>query len=403
VNETVLYVEPFAGMAGDMFLAALLDLGDPRFGVDDLRALAAQLVAGEARIEIATAWRGNLSGKLLTIETPESGTAPHRGYRDIERLVRAAGLPPRVVERALAVFRRIAVAEGQVHGCDPDEVHFHEVGAVDTIVDVVGAAFALERLGVARVEASVPVTGTGSVRCAHGEMPVPAPAVAELLRGRELLLTGGKGERLTPTGAAILCEYVAEFGRLRAFAPTRIGYGAGHRDPKDGPPNVLRVQLGTVPLAPAPRATALLAETNLDDLSGEEIAFAVERLFAAGALDAWTTPVGMKKGRPGVVLSALARTEQRDAIERAILDSTSTLGLRWREIERTECARRGIEVEVEGRVVRVKVRERPGVPVSERDLSPEHDDLAAWARESGRSIRELERAVVAAALARART
>jgi hypothetical protein len=158
------------------------------------------------------------------------------------------------------------------------------------------------------------------------------------------------------------------------------------------------VQLGTVPDAPAPRATAWLAETNLDDLSGEEIAFAAERLFAAGALDVWTAPVVMKKGRPGVVLSALARPEQRAALERAFFDATSTLGIRWRELERTECARRVVDVSVEGRTVRVKVRERPGVPVTERDLSPEHQDLAAWAAESGRSLRELERAVVAAAL-----
>ncbi|MBL8863552.1 MAG: nickel pincer cofactor biosynthesis protein LarC [Planctomycetes bacterium] len=403
MDETVLYVEPFAGMAGDMFLAALLDLGDPRFTLDDLRALTARLVPGEARIELATAWRGNLSGKLLTVTTSESERAPHRGYRDIERLVRAVDLPESVVARALAVFRRIAVAEGRVHGCDPDEVHFHEVGAVDTLVDVVGAAFALERLGVARVESSAPVTGTGTVRCAHGEMPVPAPAVVELLRGRALLVTGGAGERLTPTGAAILAEYVTEFGRLAAFVPARVGYGAGHRDPKDGPPNVLRVQLGTLPAAPALRATALLAETNLDDLSGEEIAYAVERLFAAGALDVWTAPIGMKKGRPGVVLSALARPEQRETLERAFLESTSTLGLRWREVERTECARRVIEVLVEGRTVRVKLRERPGAPLSERDLSPEHDDLAAWAAESGRSLRELERATVAAALSRLQT
>ncbi|MCY2960625.1 MAG: nickel pincer cofactor biosynthesis protein LarC [Planctomycetota bacterium] len=398
MNDHVLYVEPFAGMAGDMFLAALLDLGDPRFTLADLRALAARLVPGEARVDVETAWRGNLSGQKLTVETPESAHPPHRGYKDIEKIVRGVDLPEAVVERALAVFRRIAVAEGHVHGCSPDEVHFHEVGAVDTIVDVVGAAFALERLGVTRVHASVPLTGTGTVRCAHGEMPVPTPAVAEILRGRPMLVAGGNGERLTPTGAAILAEIAPEFGALREFTPTRIGYGAGHRDPKDGPPNILRVQLGSIPTVASSRATVWLAEVNLDDMTGEELAFATERLFAAGALDVWTAPIGMKKGRPGVVLSALARPELRSALESALLEHTSTLGIRWREMERTECARRVVEVAVEGRTIRVKVRVRTGVPVSERDLSPEHDDLAAWSRESGRSIRELERAAVAAAL-----
>lgn len=404
MNETrtddVLYIEPFAGMAGDMFLAALIDLGDPRFTLDDLRALGNRLVSGEARITIETAWRGNLSGKKLTVETPESEHAPHRGYRDIETIVRGVDLPERVTERALAVFRRIANAEGHVHGCSPDEVHFHEVGAVDTIVDVVGAAYALERLGVTRVESSVPLTGTGTVKCAHGEMPVPTPAVAEILRGRAMLVAGGNGERLTPTGAAILAEIAPEFGALRAFTPARIGYGAGHRDPKTGPPNILRVQLGSVPHVETQRALVSLAEVNLDDMTGEEIAFACERAFEAGALDVWTVPIGMKKGRPGVVLSVLVRPEQRSQLESALFSSTSTLGIRWREMERSECAREVVAVEVEGRTVRVKVRTRPGQPVTERDLSPEHDDLAAWASASGRSIRELERTVVAAALRR---
>ena len=394
----MLYIEPFAGMAGDMFLAALLDLRDPRFTLEDLRALTRRLVPGEARVDAETAWRGNLSGQMLTVETSESAHPPHRRYKDIETIVRSVDLPERVVERALAVFRRIANAEGHVHGCSPDEVHFHEVGAVDTIVDVVGAAFALERLEVTRVESSVPLTGTGTVRCAHGEMPVPTPAVAEILRGRAMLVAGGNGERLTPTGAAILAEIVGEFGTLREFTPTRIGYGAGHRDPKDGPPNILRVQLGTIPAAATTRSVVWLAEVNLDDMTGEELAFAAEQVFAAGALDVWTVPIGMKKGRPGVVLSALARAEQRAVIDSALFSSTSTLGVRWREMERTECARKVFEVAVESRTVRVKVRTRPGSAVTERDVSPEHEDLAAWSRESGRSIRELERATVVAAL-----
>ncbi len=408
MNDDVLYIEPFAGMAGDMFLAALLDLGDPRFTLEDLRALAARLVPGEARIDVERAWRGNLSGNLLTVETPESAHPPHRGYKDIEAIVRGVDLSERVVERALAVFRRIAIAEGRVHGCSPDEVHFHEVGAVDTIVDVVGAAFALERLGIEHVHSSAPLTGTGTVRCAHGEMPVPTPATLEILRGREMHVAGGAGERLTPTGAALLAEFAPTFGALAQFTPTRIGYGAGHRDPKDGPPNILRVQLGSIPAAPVPatpvpanpstHATVWLAEVNLDDMTGEELAFAAEQVFAAGALDVWSVPIVMKKGRPGVVLSALARAEHRAALDSALFSSTSTLGVRWRQLERTECARRIVEVSVEGRTVRVKVRTRPGAPVTERDVSPEHDDLAEWARESSRSIRELERAAIRAAL-----
>jgi uncharacterized protein (TIGR00299 family) protein len=399
VTANVLYIEPFAGMAGDMFLAALLDLGDPRFTLTDLRALAAQLIPGEARIDVERAWRGNLSGNLLTLVTPESASPPHRKSRDIEHIVRAADLPERVIERALAVFRRIAVAEGRVHGCSPDEVHFHEVGAVDTIVDVVGAALALERLGVEVVHASAPLTGAGTVRCAHGEMPVPTPAVAEILRGRDLVVGGGNGERLTPTGAALLAEFAPTFAALSAFSPSAIGYGAGHRDPADGPPNILRVQLGRVPDDATLRTVVWLAEVNLDDMTGEELAWASERLFEAGALDVWSAPVVMKKGRPGIVLSALARADHRAALECAYFEHTSTLGIRWREVERTECERLTRNLCLDGLVVRVKVRTRPGSAVTERDLSPEHDDLAAWARVSGRSIRELERAAIRAALA----
>ncbi len=279
-----LFLEPFSGLAGDMLLAALLDLSDPRFTLSDLRALADALVPGEARLTTETAWRQNLSGTLLTLVTPESSHPPHRTLKDIAALIERAPLSAAVRARSLAVFRRIAVAEGRVHGCSPDEIHFHEVGAVDTIVDVCGACFALERLGVERVVSTPPVTGTGTVRCAHGLMPVPAPAVAELMRGRECRIEGGGGERLTPTGAALLVEFCERFEAPGAFTAERVGYGAGHRDPKEGPPNVVRVQLGSA--SPGTASTAVVQlEVNLDDMTGEELALVSERLRAAGALD----------------------------------------------------------------------------------------------------------------------
>lgn len=396
MSTSDLFVEPFAGMAGDMFLAALLDLGDPRFTLDDLRVFADALVPGEAKLAVETAWRGNLSGRLLTVATPESEHAPHRGLSDLEALVARSPLSTAARARANAVFRRIAVAEGKVHGCSPEEIHFHEVGAVDTLVDVGGAMLALERLGVARVFASPPLLGSGTVRCAHGLMPVPAPAVAELLRGRETQLGGG-GERLTPTGAALLAELCPTFAPPATFVAERVGYGAGHRDPKEGPPNILRVQLGSARAGVA-RANAWLVEVNLDDMTGEELAHAAEALREAGALDAWTVAATMKKGRPGVVLSALCRAETRSALERVLFERTTTLGVRWREVERAECARSSVDVVLDGARVRVKVRERAGAAIDERDLSPEHDDLAALARTSGRSLRELERAAITLAL-----
>lgn len=398
---STLYVEPFSGMAGDMFLAALLDLGDPRFGLEDLTALAEALVPGECSIELETVWRGNLSGQLLTLRTSESEHAPHRKYADIERLVQASPLSASAQARALAVFMRIAVAEARVHGTTPDEIHFHEIGAVDTLVDVCGAALALERLGIARVVSDVPVTGTGTVHCAHGEMPVPTPAVAEILRGRTLAVRGGGGERLTPTGAALLAELTQVFEPSGDFTCQRIGYGAGARDPKVGPPNILRVQLGQMGKNPD-SAPVWCMEVNLDDMTGEEVAHAVVKLRGAGALDAWITPVLMKKGRPGVVVAALCRPEARRALELAAFEHTTTLGVRWQACERIECDRSTVAVELEGLPVRVKVRQRPpdpgASPIGSRDLSPEHDDLIPVAARLGIGLREAEQRAIALAL-----
>jgi uncharacterized protein (DUF111 family) len=233
-------------------------------------------------------------------------------------------------------------------------------------------------------------------------MPVPVPAVAELLRGKPHVLGGGSGERLTPTGAAILVEIADSFEPPGAFVAERIGYGAGARDPADGPPNILRVQLGRE-VKEAPAARAWLLEVNLDDVTGEELAHAARSLRAAGALDVWSTPVQMKKERPGVVLSALCRVERKPDLERVLFEETPTLGLRWIECLRTECGRRTIEVDLGGVRVRVKVRERPeysgASPAGERDLSPEHDDLVRAAAAAGISLREAERHAIAAALA----
>lgn len=397
----ILFVEPFAGMAGDMFLAALLDLRDPRFTLDDLRALAEALVPGEARLKTETVWRGSLSGLLLDVETPETSSAPHRKLADLEALVARAPLGPQARARALAVLRRIAAAEGRVHGCSPNEIHFHEIGAVDSLVDVCGAALALERLGVARLVATQPLVGGGTVHCAHGEMPVPVPAVAELLRGVPHVLGQG-GERLTPTGAALLVEWAESFEPPGAFVASAIGYGAGHRDPRVGPPNILRVQLGR---SAAPRAAPEVwtLECNLDDMTGEELGFLVQQLREAGALEVWSSPLSMKKDRPGVLVSALCREGQRAALELALFEHSTTLGVRWTHSLRTECERLPFEIALHGRRVRGQRRVRPGSSSAgsprAKDLAFEYDDLAALARAEGLSLREVERQALAAALA----
>jgi len=396
---TTLYIEPFGGFAGDMFLGALLDLGDERFGFADLEALASDLVGDECELSHERTKRGSIAGTHFDLKTPESADPPHRHLSQLIELLDRADLSDLTRARAVKALTLLAEAEARVHDIPVDQVHFHEVGAVDTLVDVVGAMLAIERLGVERVYASAPLVGEGTVRCAHGEMPVPAPAVVELMRGLEYT-TGGGCERLTPTGACVLLAIVDEWASPRTFTPTSSGYGAGTKETETGPPNLCRVQLG-VALEGGGGEThthVWQVECNLDDTTGEELGWCLAGLREAGALDAWSVPVGMKKGRPGVVVCALTRAEDRAAIEEALFARTPTLGVRWREVERTECGRDEVKVEVLGMSVRVKRRLR-GAEVGVADLSPEQDDLEALAKESGRPLREVQRLAVEAALA----
>lgn len=397
-----LLIEPFGGLAGDMLLAALLDLGDPRFTLADLRGLAQALVPGECTLELSEARRGAFVGAHLAVRTVETEDPPHRHLSHLAERLDAAGLAPAVRARAFAVLERIAIAEGRVHGIAPGEVHFHEVGAVDTLIDVCGAVLALERLGVTRVLATPPLTGEGTVHCAHGEMPVPVPAVVELFRGLPLRHGGGPGERLTPTGAALLAELVESFEPAGGLTSDAIGLGAGTREPASGPANLVRVQLARADAASATR-TVWQLDVHLDDVTGEEIGWCLRGLREAGALDAWTTPVQMKKERPGVQVSALCRPDARTALEAVVFERTPSLGLRWTHVERTECDRAVETLAVDGTPVRIKVRRRPDYPdrspFGARDLSPEMDDLIPFAEARGLTLREAEERVVAAYLA----
>ena len=396
-----LYLEPFGGLAGDMLLAALLDLGRPELTLELLSELAEHLVPGEAVLRLESVRRRGLRASWLDVRTPESRHAPHRHLADLEELLARVPLEPATAARAARVLRRIAEAEARIHDVDVEEVHFHEVGAVDTLIDVAGACFALERLGVEQVLASRPYVGGGTVDCAHGTLPVPAPATAELLRGRAFD-AGPGGERVTPTGAALLAELAPAGVAPAGFAAEAIGYGAGSRDPDEGPPNLVRVQLGRLVLPGSEgvaRTRVSLVELQLDDATGEEVAFLLEELRAAGVLDAWTQAVQMKKGRPGVLVSFLCREERREELAALVFRHAPTLGLRWSEWERLELARDVVVVALHGESVRVK--RRRGGPPGPFDLSPEHEDLARLARRTGRPLRELEAEAIAAARAAA--
>ncbi|BDG09672.1 nickel pincer cofactor biosynthesis protein LarC [Anaeromyxobacter paludicola] len=385
----LLWLEPVGGLAGDMFLAAALDLGLPR---DALEAALAGLGLPGFRLEVTRRESSGIAGTHLDVRV-EGAQPSVRGLSEILALVGASGLSPRAKEAAAAVFRRLGAAEAKVHGVPVEQVHFHEVGAVDSIVDVCGAAAVLELLGWPRVIASPPELGKGMVKTAHGFLPVPPPAVLELVRGLPVRPGGPPGEAVTPTGAALLAT-LCEVGEPPPLVARAVGYGVGTARWPDRP-NVLRMTLADA--APGAAAGAPAGEVwelacNLDDATGQLAARAVDEALARGALDAWVAPVTMKKGRPGLVLSALAPAAARDEVARALVRETTTLGVRMRPVSRLELAREWREVETMYGAVRVKLGLLDGAVVQ---AQPEHDDCLARARERGVPLKE----VLAAALA----
>lgn len=321
----------------------------------------------------------------------------HRHLPEIEGIIRRASLPPRAEDRALRIFRRLAEAEGRVHGLPPEEVHFHEVGAVDAIVDIVGTAVALELLGVEEIYSSPLSLGTGFVRCEHGMMPVPVPATVELTKGFPVRLTEVRSELCTPTGAAIVTT-LARRVPVPAFRPLAVGYGLGDRERVD-PPNLLRVVLGESLeegiSSGIERDSVVVLEANLDDCSGEVIGYTIERLFEAGALDAFTIPIQMKKQRPGVLLGVIAPSSCAESLEKLILTETTTLGVRRSERVRSVLPREIVSIETPFGAVSVKRVRTPAGLVD----SPEYEDCRRIARERSLPIGEVYEVVRVAARA----
>jgi pyridinium-3,5-bisthiocarboxylic acid mononucleotide nickel chelatase len=358
-----------------MLLAALLDAGATE---ERLKAVPSDLGLTGVEISVARVEREGV-GALHVDVLASADDHPHRSWHEIRALLARRHAPARAVE----VFARLAEAEAKVHRVSPEDVHFHELGAVDTLVDVCGAVVLLEELGVGRLACSPLPVARGLVRAAHGVLPTPAPATLELLRGAPLYGVEGDAELVTPTGAALVSTLAESFGPLPPLTLDVVGYGAGTRE-LAGRPNVVRVLIGDA--APALQANVSLLETNLDDLSPELVPDAVDRCFEAGALDVWTVPAQMKKGRPGIVLAALARPVHEDRVARAILEETTALGLRVSRLHRYELDREERVVELEGGRVRVKLGLLDGRVVN---VAPEHDDCAALARRTGRSVKSV--------------
>ncbi len=387
-----LYFDCFAGISGDMTLGALVSAGaDPRALEEQLSLLD---VPGY-EISFEKVDRSGIGATHARVKTNEETS--HRHLSDIVKIIEGSRLSAGVKERATKIFTRLAEAEARVHNISVERVHFHEVGAVDAIVDVVGACVCFELLGVERFVSSPLHVGSGTVRMAHGLFPVPPPAVAELLRGVPVYSTDIVGELVTPTGAAIVSTVCESFGPLPRMRVEQTGYGAGTREYKDFP-NVLRVMLGEseaegVRTDDKLDETLLMVETNIDDASPQVVGNLMELAFARGALDCYFTPVQMKKNRPGVLISILCRPADKDSMLGLLFDETTTIGARSYEVERRALEREIVRVETEFGPVDVKVALLDG---RVKGATPEFEQCRAAAQKAGVPWRAVEAAALAA-------
>jgi len=397
----VLYFDCFSGISGDMTVGALRDLGveEPVFQ-DALKALG---LGGEFHAHFHRGSRQNIAGWKFDVHAHDHGQAHHeahhhhghehhghhahgRSFREICELIEKSTLSDFIKTRTVAVFHRIAMAEGKIHGLPPEEVTFHEVGAVDSIADIVAACAGLEALGVERVFSSRLVEGSGWVDCAHGRFPLPAPATLEILTGVPLRQIEESSELITPTGAALLAEFADSYGPLPEIRIEKIGYGLGTRDSAPRP-NVLRAVLGEITqTSDAETDEITQIETNLDDFTPELAGATMERLFAAGALDVFFTPAQMKKNRPGFVLTVLASEENAAELARIILSETSAFGVRMHRVRRMKLRREFRDVETPYGFVRIKLGFLGDELVQ---AAPEYESCREAAAKAGVSVRDV--------------
>jgi hypothetical protein len=402
--ERILYFDCFSGICGDMTLAALVDLGVPE---EHLRSELGKLGLAGWRLRFSPSSKNGIGGMRADVdllptplkggsllapraaggaEAPRAGAHEHRAYRDIKAMIEGSSLPGSTKARALAIFGKLAAAEAKVHGTSVEEVGFHEVGAVDSIVDIVGAAICLDYLRPDRVLSSSVELGGGFVKCQHGIIPVPAPAVVELLKGVPVKSGAVMMETTTPTGAAILAASVDEFTDDKRFRITRTAYGVGHRDTEI--PNLLRAMLGERDAAagtaiPDGAAGGVLLECNVDDMSPELHGALFERLFAAGADDVWITPILMKKNRSAVSISAMCGPDKERAVAEAMLRETTTFGLRSSRFLKTSLERELRTVKTSLGELRVKTGYLGGAALKSK---PEYEDVKRIADERGMSL-----------------
>jgi uncharacterized protein (TIGR00299 family) protein len=373
----ILYLDMMAGIAGDMFLGALVDLGVP---VEWLkRKLSAVLDGFDLRTEIV--FRHHLRAVNLYVDVTDHVT--HRHYTHIRQMIESADLPDQVRANALTAFKHIAQAEAHIHGKDIETVHFHEIGGIDSLVDIIGSFLALDYLGVDQVAATPVPLGSGTIKCAHGTIPVPVPATVAILKGLQVRGSDAKTEIVTPTGAAIVATLAPQFGGMPDMQIEKVGYGAGKRDIGASVPNLLRLVLGT-PSVVKNSADNILSDqvhvlyTNVDDMSPESLGFVMDRLMDKGALDVSFTPAFMKKNRPATRIEVICRPAQLQVLAEVLLSETTTIGVRYHLCDRMILKREPVEVETSlGRVSAKKITSQNG----RARIMPEYDECKRIALE----------------------
>jgi uncharacterized protein (TIGR00299 family) protein len=400
--KRTLYLDCFAGASGDMFIGTLLDCG---LDFDFLRTELGKLGVGGYELALNRVDRSGISSLKFDVHIHKEGHShhhdhhhhhdhAHRSLSEIKKIIAASQLSEEIKERSQAIFQRIGEAEARIHNVPIDSVHFHEVGAIDSIVDIVGSAIGLEALQIARVISSPLHVGSGTFTCAHGTYPVPGPATAEILRGVPIYSKEIEGELVTPTGAAIISTIASSYGPMPMMKVELIGYGAGTRTyPKF--PNVLRAIIGELEDdADQTPATVVVIEANIDDLNSQVFGYLMEKVLEAGALDIFYTPVQMKKNRPGVLVTLLCAPEDRERMIEIVFRETTTLGVRYRNEQREILRREFVSVETPYGSIRIKVsRARDGCILN---YSPEFDDCRAAAERHEVGLRDVQMAALLA-------
>lgn len=387
----ILYFDCPMGISGDMFLGALIDLGvDFRMILRELK----KLPLGDEKIEvkIAKEVRHSITGTSFRVNLRESHH--HRTFKDIRGIIKKSGLSPSVKKLSTSIFKNIAVSEAKIHGISVDKVHFHEVGALDSIIDIVGASIAVKSLGIDRFYSSPIPLGSGRVKTMHGTIPVPAPATLEILKGVPIRESDIPFELTTPTGAAIVKTLADGYGSAPDMVMDKIGYGAGKKDFKEAA-NLLRVIVGRREGRNEPEGGLFILETNIDDMSPQIAGYLMERLFDRGALEVFFTTVTMKKTRPGMLLTVLAAPERKEDLIDTIFDESTSIGVRYYPVERRCLERKILKVRTPWGAVRVKVSLRDGLNVN---IQPEYDDCRAVAKKKGVPLKKVMDAAKAAAL-----